>query len=60
MQMEHVCPKIVSTKELTCCSDPPFPPQLLRDHTAPESCECMKEEMNAQADQMSRLRIYLL
>ncbi|MCJ8730954.1 hypothetical protein PDJAM_G00190080 [Pangasius djambal] len=51
--MEHVCPKIVSTKELRCCSDPPLPPQSLRGHTASESSGCIQEEMNAQADQMA-------
>ncbi|KAB5582058.1 hypothetical protein PHYPO_G00182800 [Pangasianodon hypophthalmus] len=50
--MEHVRPKIVSTEELRCCSEPPLPPQLL-NHTASESSVCIKEEMNAHADQMA-------
>ncbi|KAM9477622.1 uncharacterized protein Hap1MRO34_010432 [Clarias gariepinus] len=51
--MEHVCPSIVSDKEPNCLSDPSLLPQLLRDHTAPESSECIKEEMNAHTDQIS-------
>lgn len=33
---------------------------MLSDYTAHESSKCIKEEINAQAGQMSRLRIYLL
>ncbi|XP_060727469.1 uncharacterized protein si:ch211-130h14.4 [Tachysurus vachellii] len=49
--MEYVYPNIA--KELRCRSDPPLPDQSLRDHTTPESSECIKEEINTQADQIA-------
>ncbi|XP_058242049.1 uncharacterized protein si:ch211-130h14.4 [Hemibagrus wyckioides] len=51
--VDYVRPNIASAKELRYSSDPPSPAQSLRDHTTPESTECIKEEINTQADQMA-------
>lgn len=58
--MEYVYPNIVLAKELRCRSDPPLTDQSLRDHTTPESSECIKEEINTQTDQIARLKNILI
>ncbi|XP_046694230.1 uncharacterized protein si:ch211-130h14.4 [Silurus meridionalis] len=56
--LEHVCPKLVLTEELGLVGDSPLPAQTLKDHTEPETSECFKQEMNPQADQMTRSELF--